>query len=171
MNPSRELPHPSPSARYMGIPARGRKAPPRLRTTLLAAIALAAYVSYASIKYTWLGICASISKGASSKQNACCWAVQAQKGCLTNVNMVPKPTSDVARIGIIQCTFRSIVQPYTKSPMGIVIAPYIIMVRRNLYRLLAPGWGASPDVLLGFWPFVLFGIFRVYPITDYTGQA
>lgn len=42
MNPSNELPHPRPSARYMGKPASGKTAPNMDLTTVLVANAEAA---------------------------------------------------------------------------------------------------------------------------------
>ena len=42
MKPSSELPHPRPSARYIGRPARGRTAPAMDRMTVLVASAEAA---------------------------------------------------------------------------------------------------------------------------------
>lgn len=43
MNPSTELPHPSPKSLYNGAPARGKSAPTRDLKTVLAAVTEAAY--------------------------------------------------------------------------------------------------------------------------------
>lgn len=49
-NPSKLLAHAIPSLLYMGKPAKGRTVPNILREQLVAAMALAANISYASAK-------------------------------------------------------------------------------------------------------------------------
>jgi hypothetical protein len=56
MNPSTELPQPSPSFLYMLGPARGRKAPNSERDTVRAATPEAANVGKESIVYVWMGM-------------------------------------------------------------------------------------------------------------------
>lgn len=44
MKPRREFPHPRPRVLYIGGPARGKSAPTRLRSSVFAAMAEAAYI-------------------------------------------------------------------------------------------------------------------------------
>ena len=89
--PNTLFPHPKSSALYMAGANSGNPNPAKLRRTVAAAIALAAYRVYESTRYVWMH-----------------W----------NPMMTPAQKMAAPMFGMIQWTWACALQPYQNRPMG-----------------------------------------------------
>lgn len=89
----------------MGKPAIGNKPPKRLRITLVAASALAAYLVKASTMYICVGT------WCDRRQSFCGSKAVTVFLLLTNEKISPAPVKPVKMIGTIQCILYCTVQP------------------------------------------------------------